>query len=138
MLVGLLHADRDRLGDGAYTLLIGSPVLPRAHLAAASSTPRYETIRASAGILLIVAVAALFGWILVGRAGAAEALTALMLTVSTNPYVLLLIVNLLLLVVGMFLDQHDRDPASSRRSSPSRWSPPASTRCTSAWWWCST
>jgi len=63
----------------------------------------YETIRSSSGILLIVAVAALFGWIL-SVEGVPQKLTALMLQISTNPYVLLFIVNILLLVVGMFLD----------------------------------
>ncbi len=63
----------------------------------------FETIRASAGILLIVAVAALFGWIL-SVEQVPQRLTGLMLSVSTNPYVLLLIVNALLIVVGMFLD----------------------------------
>jgi tripartite ATP-independent transporter DctM subunit len=62
-----------------------------------------ETIGASAGILLIVAVAALFGWIL-SVEGVPQKLTSLMLQVSTNPLVLLLLVNVLLLVVGMFLD----------------------------------
>ena len=63
----------------------------------------YETIRASAGILLIVAVAALFGWIL-SVEQVPQMLTGWMLKISTNPYVLLMIVNLLLLLVGMFLD----------------------------------
>ncbi len=63
----------------------------------------FETIRASAGILLIVAVAALFGWIL-SVEQVPQALTGAMLSISTNPYVLLFIVNLLLIVVGMFLD----------------------------------
>jgi tripartite ATP-independent transporter DctM subunit len=63
----------------------------------------YETVRASAGILLIVAVAALFGWILSVEL-VPQKLTALMLEISTNPYVLLFIVNLLLLLAGMFLD----------------------------------
>jgi tripartite ATP-independent transporter DctM subunit len=63
----------------------------------------YETIRASAGILLIVAAAALFGWIL-SVEQVPQHLTGLMLSISTNPYVLLMIVNVLLLVVGMFLD----------------------------------
>ncbi len=63
----------------------------------------FETIRASAGILLIVAVAALFGWIL-SVEGVPQQLTSLMLSISTNPYALLLIVNVLLIVVGMFLD----------------------------------
>ena len=63
----------------------------------------FETIRASAGILLIVAVAALFGWIL-SVEQVPQQLTAMMLSISTNPYVLLLIVNVLLILVGMFLD----------------------------------
>ena len=63
----------------------------------------FETIGASAGILLIVAVAALFGWIL-SVEGVPQKITEGLLTISRNPYVLLFIVNLLLLVVGMFLD----------------------------------
>ncbi len=63
----------------------------------------FETIGASAGILLIVAVAALFGWILSVEA-VPQRLTEAMLSISKNPYVLLMMVNVLLLVVGMFLD----------------------------------
>ncbi len=63
----------------------------------------FETIRASAGILIIVAVAALFGWIL-SVEQVPQKLTGVMLSISTNPYVLLLIVNILLILVGMFLD----------------------------------
>lgn len=62
-----------------------------------------ETIRASSAILLIVAVAALFGWIL-SVEQVPQILTQWMLSISRNPYVLLLIVNILLLVAGMFLD----------------------------------
>lgn len=62
-----------------------------------------ETIRASAAILLIVAVAALFGWIL-SVEQVPQILTQWMLSISRNPYVLLLIVNILLLIAGMFLD----------------------------------
>jgi tripartite ATP-independent transporter DctM subunit len=63
----------------------------------------FETIGASAGILLIVAVAALFGWILSVEA-VPQRLTEAMLSISKNPYVLLMMVTVLLLVVGMFLD----------------------------------
>ncbi len=63
----------------------------------------FETIGASAGILLIVAVAALFGWILSVEA-VPQKMTEVMLSISKDPQVLLLLVNLLLLVVGMFLD----------------------------------
>src|SRR4029453_8193693 len=59
----------------------------------------YETIRSSAGILLIVAAAALFGRN-PSVEGVPQQLTAIMLSISTDPYVLLLIVNILLLLVG--------------------------------------
>ena len=62
-----------------------------------------ETILASSAILLIVAVAALFGWILSVEM-VPQTLTMWMLSISKNPYVLLLLVNILLLIAGMFLD----------------------------------
>jgi tripartite ATP-independent transporter DctM subunit len=62
-----------------------------------------ETLRASSAILLIVAVAALFGWVL-SVEQVPQAMTKVMLSISTEPWVLLLLVNVLLLVVGMFLD----------------------------------
>lgn len=62
-----------------------------------------ETLRSSAGILLIVAVASIFGWILsVERVP--QIMTEAMLSISKHPYVLLFLVNILLLIVGMFLD----------------------------------
>jgi TRAP-type mannitol/chloroaromatic compound transport system permease large subunit len=63
----------------------------------------FETLKATSGILLIVAVAALFGWILSVEQVPQQVAGAL-LSVSTDPFVLLAIVNVLLVVVGMFLD----------------------------------
>ncbi len=62
-----------------------------------------DTLRASSAILLIVAVAALFGWVL-SVEQVPQAMTVFMLSISTDPMVLLLLVNVLLLIVGMFLD----------------------------------
>lgn len=62
-----------------------------------------ETVRSTAGVMFIVGAAALFAWVLTidqVPTRAAEALLAL----SRNPWVLLLIVNGLLLVVGMVLE----------------------------------
>ena len=96
----------------------------------------FETIRASAGILLIVAVAALFGWIL-SVEQVPQQLTGMMLAVSTNPYVLLMIVNALLIVVGMFLDSTTAilviAPIIAKPLVAAAWIP-----CTSAWSSCST
>ena len=99
---GILHPHGDRVGHRALCaadLQLFYRELTWQGMFEAS----YETIRSSSGILLIVAVAALFGWIL-SVEGVPQKLTALMLQISTNPYVLLFIVNILLLLVGMFLD----------------------------------
>lgn len=62
-----------------------------------------ETLRVSSAILLIVAVAAMFGWVL-SVEQVPQSMTRWMLSISTEPWVLLVLVNLLLLIVGMFLD----------------------------------
>lgn len=85
-----------------YTLLISSLFyrdLTWAGLYAAA----IETIRASSAILIIVAVAALFGWIL-SVEQVPQILTGWMLSISRDPAILLLLVNVLLIIVGMFLD----------------------------------
>lgn len=63
----------------------------------------HETIKSTAAILIIVSAAALFGWIL-----AIEQIPQLfaqqLLALSTDPLVLLLVANIILLIAGMFLD----------------------------------
>ncbi len=102
MLAGFFTPTEIAAVTVAYAVLI-STLFYRELSWASLRAAAVETIGASAGILLIVAVAALFGWIL-SVEGVPQTLTSLMLQVSTNPMVLLLLVNVLLLVVGMFLD----------------------------------
>lgn len=63
----------------------------------------YETLKNTSAILIIVSVAALFGWIM-----AIEQIPQMfaqsLLSISKDPIELLLIVNVLLLILGMFLD----------------------------------
>ena len=54
-------------------------------------------------ILLIVAASALFGWVL-GRERAPQLIADAMLSFTTNPIVFLLILNVMLLVIGTFMD----------------------------------
>ncbi len=62
-----------------------------------------ETVEATANILFVVATAALFAWVLtIGRVPAMAG--EWLLGVSTDPLVLLLILNGVLLVAGMFLE----------------------------------
>ncbi len=63
----------------------------------------HETIKSTAAILIIVSAAALFGWILAIEQ-IPQIFAAQLLSLSTDPLVLLLIVNIILLIAGMFLD----------------------------------
>lgn len=63
----------------------------------------FETAKSTSAILIIVSAAALFGWILAVEQ-IPQLFTKNLLSLSRDPMVLLLIANLILLVVGMFLD----------------------------------
>ena len=86
----------------AYALAIGFFVYRTLTLRAVWASLR-ETTEATAGILFIVSTAALFAWVLTLDRVPATA-GEWLLHISDNPLVLLLLVNLLLLVVGMFLE----------------------------------
>lgn len=62
-----------------------------------------ETVRSTAGVMFIVGAAALFAWVLTIDQVPTRA-AGLLLGLSKDPWVLLVIVNLLLLVVGMILE----------------------------------
>jgi TRAP-type transport system large permease protein len=57
----------------------------------------------SSAILLVIGTAAVFGWVAT-LSGLPNQLASSLFAVTQDPYLLLLLVNLLLLVVGMFLD----------------------------------
>jgi tripartite ATP-independent transporter DctM subunit len=62
-----------------------------------------DTIETTAGVLLIVAAASLFGWVLT-TTRVTEYATDALLSVTDNRYVILLLANVVLLVVGCFLE----------------------------------
>ncbi|WP_319533043.1 TRAP transporter large permease [uncultured Cohaesibacter sp.] len=62
-----------------------------------------ETVESTANILMIVAAAALFAWVLTLDQVPMKA-SALLLSITDSPFLLLLLVNVLLLVVGMILE----------------------------------
>jgi tripartite ATP-independent transporter DctM subunit len=63
----------------------------------------FETLKSTSAILIIVAAAALFGWIMAIEQ-IPQTLARNLLSLSTDPLMLLLIVNIILLIAGMFLD----------------------------------
>ena len=62
-----------------------------------------DTIETTAGVLLIVGAASLFGWVLT-TTRVAEAAAEALLALTTNRYIILLLINLLLLAIGCFLE----------------------------------
>jgi tripartite ATP-independent transporter DctM subunit len=63
----------------------------------------FETLKSTSAILIIVAAAALFGWIMAIEQ-IPQTVARQLLSLSTDPLMLLLIVNIILLIAGMFLD----------------------------------
>lgn len=85
-----------------YALLLGFVVYRQLTLRGVWDAAR-ETVRATASVLFIVGAAALFAWVLTIDQVPMLA-TNFFLGLSSSPFVLLMIVNVLLLVVGMFME----------------------------------
>jgi tripartite ATP-independent transporter DctM subunit len=62
-----------------------------------------ETIETTASVLVIVGASSLFGWVLT-TTRVTEQIAAALLSVTTDPLLILLIINLFLLVVGCFME----------------------------------
>lgn len=63
----------------------------------------FETIETTASVLFIVTAASIFAWLLT-VSQAAQALSNLILGLTDNKWVFLILVNILMLIVGCFLD----------------------------------
>jgi TRAP-type C4-dicarboxylate transport system permease large subunit len=63
----------------------------------------FDTIETTASVLFIVTAASVFAWLLT-VSQAAQAMSDLILSITDNPWVFLILVNILLLIVGCFLD----------------------------------
>lgn len=63
----------------------------------------FDTIETTAVVLLVVGAAAIFAWILTSNRVPEHFATAL-LAVSDNPWIILLLINLILLAVGCFME----------------------------------
>jgi tripartite ATP-independent transporter DctM subunit len=63
----------------------------------------FDTIETTAVVLLVVGAAAIFAWILTSNR-VPETVASLLLSASDRPWVILLLINLILLVVGCFME----------------------------------
>ncbi|EPC02168.1 ABC transporter permease [Litchfieldella anticariensis FP35 = DSM 16096] len=102
MMLGFFTPTEAAAVTAGYVLLISGLIykeLTWEHLWSAMQA----TLRSTSAILIIVAAASLFGWILAVEQ-IPQTFAAFILQISTDPLVLLLIANLIFFVVGMFLD----------------------------------
>jgi tripartite ATP-independent transporter DctM subunit len=86
----------------AYAFLLGCCVYRELSLADFWRT-LWESGRQTAQVMLIIAVSAPFGWVLIQQQ-VPNAILQGLLTLSSEPWVILLVVNVALLVFGMFLE----------------------------------
>jgi tripartite ATP-independent transporter DctM subunit len=102
MLSGVFTPTEAAFVAAAYALVLGLAVhrelrwrdLPNLFL---------ETVETNAVVLMLVMTSSLFGWVL-ARAQVPQALGAWFLGLSTDPLVVLLVINLFLLIVGCFME----------------------------------
>ncbi len=102
MLFGVFTPTEAAVAACAYALLLGLVVyrsLSWRQLVRVSM----DTIETTAVVLLIVAGASIFGWIL-ATTRVTEAFAEAMLSITRDPIYVLLLINLLLLVVGCFME----------------------------------
>ena len=102
MLLGFFTPTEAASITVAYVILISAVIyrtLTWRHLVHSA----FETLKSTSAILIIVAAAALFGWIMAIEQ-IPQTLARSLLSLSTDPLMLLLIVNVILLIAGMFLD----------------------------------
>jgi tripartite ATP-independent transporter DctM subunit len=86
----------------AFAFVLGRFVYRELTLASFWETV-WESGRQTVQVMLIIAMAAPFGWVLIQQQ-VPNALLQSLLSLSSNPWVILLIVNLVLLILGMFLE----------------------------------
>ncbi len=102
MLTGHFTPTEAAAVTAAYVLFVGFVVYREMTLAHVLDAALVSA-RNTAAILIIVAAAAMFGWILAIEE-IPQAFGAFISGLSTDPHVLLLLVNIVFLIVGMFLD----------------------------------
>ena len=102
ILTGAFTPTEAAISACAYALLLGVVVyrtLTWKRLLVVSM----DTIETSAIICFIVAAASIFAWILTSNR-VTEHFTAMLMTITQNPIILLILLNLVLFVVGCFME----------------------------------
>ncbi|MFO1035926.1 MAG: TRAP transporter large permease [Geminicoccaceae bacterium] len=102
MMFGLFTPTEAAVAASAYALFLGA-VVYRTLTWRRFLRVSFDTIETTAVVMFIVAAASIFAWILTSNR-VTEQFADLILQWTRNPYLVLLLINLILLVVGCFLE----------------------------------
>ena len=93
-----VYADRSR-GRGRHVGVVSERLLPVSCRCGQFRGVLVKTASTTGSIMLIVAAAGLFGWVIAREQGP-QMVTEAMLSLTDNPYVFLLLINVVLLLTG--------------------------------------
>jgi C4-dicarboxylate transporter DctM subunit len=102
IFAGIFTATESAMVAALYSLLVGTFVYRTLNWRTVL-TICYDTALASSRVMFIIGVAAFVGWVM-AREQIPQRIGEQLLTVSDNPTVMLLIINVLVLIFGMFLE----------------------------------
>jgi tripartite ATP-independent transporter DctM subunit len=102
ILFGIFTPTEAAIAACAYALFLGA-VVYRTLSWRRFLRVSFDTIETTAVVLFIVGAASIFAWILTSNR-VTEQFADMILTVSENPIIILLLINLILIVVGLFME----------------------------------
>jgi tripartite ATP-independent transporter DctM subunit len=102
ILAGLFTPTEAAIAACAYALVLGGPVYRTLTLRKIGAISR-DTVETTAIVLLIVAAAAIFSWILTSNR-VTEMVAEAILSQTQNVVLVLLLINVVLLIVGFFME----------------------------------
>ncbi|MBZ5487285.1 TRAP transporter large permease [Halomonas aquamarina] len=102
IVLGIFTPTESAIAAVAYVLVLATLVYRSAGWRQIMAVFR-ETIEMTSVVLLIVAASSIFAWILT-REGVPTAFAGAVMAVADNPIVILLLINLILLIVGCFME----------------------------------
>jgi tripartite ATP-independent transporter DctM subunit len=102
MVTGIFTPTEASVGAAVYALILTTFIYKEVKL---KDLPRilWETLEASVRVLFIISAAGIFGWLLIHQRVPETVIKALM-SLSKNPWVVLLIINIILLILGCFME----------------------------------
>jgi tripartite ATP-independent transporter DctM subunit len=102
MVTGIFTPTEASVAATIYALILTMFIYKEVKL---KDVPRilWETLESSVRVLFIISAAGIFGWLLIHQR-VPETVVKGLLTLSKNPWLILLIINIILLILGCFME----------------------------------